>query len=48
MFRFYINAELKINAKIVLEKKEYHHLIHVLRAKPGQTISVFNGKGGIK
>jgi 16S rRNA (uracil1498-N3)-methyltransferase len=32
--------------EITLSPEESHHLLHVLRARPGQTIEVFNGAGG--
>ncbi len=32
--------------EIVLSPDESHHLLHVLRARPGQTVEIFNGSGG--
>lgn len=42
--RFYIPFTPATH-EIWIEGKEAHHILHVKRAKPGSTITLFNGKG---
>lgn len=43
--RFYLNSPLE--GTIFLEEKEFHHLIHVMRMKEGETIELINGNGAL-
>lgn len=44
--RFYISLEsIEHHSTIALEDSEFHHLAHVLRARPGDNIEIVNGKG---
>ncbi len=43
--RFYYDQELKSNRKIVLDERNVHYAIHVLRLQKGHTICLFNGDG---
>lgn len=42
--RFYISIT-PAASEVWLEGKEAHHILHVKRAKPGDKITLFNGKG---
>ena len=44
--RCYIPPSDWLLADVALGEDESHHLLHVLRVKPGQKIEVFNGEGG--
>jgi 16S rRNA (uracil1498-N3)-methyltransferase len=44
--RIFQDKELAVNSTIDLDKSACNHLIKVLRAKPGQNFTIFNGKGG--
>ena len=44
--RFYLPADLNCS-ELQLDGSEAHHLIHVLRARTGQEIIVFNGTGQV-
>ncbi len=44
--RLYVNAPLELGANISLEESQAHYLLHTLRAKEGQALSLFNGKDG--
>lgn len=46
MHRFHISASLH-QPEVVLEGTEAHHLLHVLRARPGDRIEVFDGAGTV-
>lgn len=43
--RAYVPPAQWAGDEVVLSSDEAHHLLHVLRAKPGQRIEVFNGEG---
>jgi len=43
--RFYIDTSLENKQVITFEAEEFHHLAHVLRIRPKETIEVINGKG---
>ncbi len=42
--RFYINCPLA-PGRVLLQGTEAHHLLHVLRARPGRQVTLFNGDG---
>lgn len=44
--RVFINSPLRAEETLVLREKPAHYLLHVLRMKPGQTLTVFDGQGG--
>jgi len=44
--RIYQPINLKINNIIQLDSNATHHLVRVLRAKVGDTLTLFNGRGG--
>ncbi len=44
MHRFHVPGPLQ-ESEITLEGTEAHHLLHVLRAKPGDRVEVFDGAG---
>ncbi len=44
--RFFVAQDLKAGDEITLPAKVAHHLIHVLRIKSGQELTLFNGRGG--
>ena len=46
MPRFYIEAELAVNATIELTETVFHHWVKVLRAQVGEKATLFNGQGG--
>lgn len=43
--RFYFNGPMQVGCDLQLDKKASHHLLTVLRAKPGSQLLVFNGDG---
>lgn len=43
--RFYIPHDCTPHQNILIDDQEFHHLVHVMRVKPGEEISVVNGKG---
>lgn len=43
--RFFTPDLVFDQAEIVIDQTEAHHLLHVLRAKPGLAVEVFNGQG---
>ena len=45
MHRFYIPPETWNADKLILSDAEAHHARHVLRLKPGDKVTVFNGRG---
>src|SRR6185436_14115617 len=47
MHRFYLPPERCRDDKLLLDDREAHHAIHVLRLKPGDPVTVLNGKGVI-
>lgn len=44
--RVYQPTSFSVQATIRLEEKASHHLVRVLRAKMGDQVTLFNGKGG--
>lgn len=44
--RLYVEAPLAQGATLVLDEGQSHYLAHVLRAKPGQRVRLFNGTDG--
>jgi 16S rRNA (uracil1498-N3)-methyltransferase len=44
--RCYVNPADWAGNEILLSPDESHHLLHVLRAREGQRVDVFNGEGG--
>lgn len=44
---YYQGPRLKIGDCIQLEKNESHHLVGVLRARNGEKVRIFDGKGGV-
>lgn len=45
--RYFLDAPLSSHALVSLEGDEWHHLTHVMRAKPGKCIELVNGRGQI-
>jgi 16S rRNA (uracil1498-N3)-methyltransferase len=44
--RLYVAADLGSGAAVPADDGQAHYLLHVMRAKPGMRISLFNGRGG--
>lgn len=44
--RFYIKTALQLQTRIELTETVFHHWVRVLRAKVGDTATLFNGEGG--
>ena len=44
--RLYVTAELGPGAAVPLDEGQTHYLLHVLRAKAGDRVSLFNGRDG--
>lgn len=44
--RLYIKNHLQKNSALTLEGDQAHYLAHVMRAKPGDKVSLFNGSAG--
>lgn len=44
--RLFVEAPLGANGRVVIEEGQAHYLLHVMRAKPGDRISLFNGRDG--
>jgi 16S rRNA (uracil1498-N3)-methyltransferase len=44
--RLYVTAELQAGAGVALDEGQAHYLIHVMRAKQGDHVSLFNGQDG--
>ena len=44
--RFFVRAELSQGQTLNVPKDVSHHLLNVLRLKPGDEVIIFNGKGG--
>ena len=45
MHRYYCEHTLAIDAEVTIEGSEAHHLLHVMRAIPGQQVALFDGRG---
>lgn len=43
--RFFYDSPLTPQQEVHLEGKEFHHLVHVTRAKPDEVVELVNGKG---
>jgi len=43
--RFYTEQSLSPGQKVILEETSSHHLLRVLRLKPGESLLLFNGNG---
>lgn len=43
--RYYLATELSVGARPSLDGTEAHHLLNVMRAKPGHAIEIFDGNG---
>jgi 16S rRNA (uracil1498-N3)-methyltransferase len=46
MHRFFLPPE-QCNESLVLDDREAHHALHVLRLKPGDPVTILNGVGGV-
>ncbi len=44
--RLYVQAALGEGAHVPLDEGQAHYLVHVMRAKPGDRVSLFNGRDG--
>lgn len=44
--RLYLNHDIKKGDTLTLEREHRHYLHHVLRRRAGDTVIVFNGRGG--
>lgn len=44
---FYVGPKLNIGENVQLDKHESHHLVNVLRARNGEKVTLFDGKGGV-
>jgi len=44
--RLYVDAPLGAGAVVAAGEGQAHYLLHVMRAKPGDRVSLFNGKNG--
>lgn len=42
--RFFVDALLEEDKIVVIQEQELHHLAHVMRIKPGETVEIVNGK----
>lgn len=43
--RYFIETPLTVGDVLSLEGQEYHHLVHVMRTKAGESVEVVNGMG---
>src|SRR6185503_8726159 len=44
--RLYVTGDLGANSAVALDEGPSHYLLHVLRAKPGNRVLLFNGRDG--
>jgi 16S rRNA (uracil1498-N3)-methyltransferase len=44
--RLHVEAALGAGARVTADKKQSHYLLHVMRAKSGDRVSLFNGRDG--
>ncbi len=44
--RLYVTADLGAGASVPADDAQAHYLLHVMRAKPGMRVSLFNGRHG--
>src|SRR5438477_495148 len=47
MHRFRISSGVAAPGIVVLDKKETHHAVSVLRVKPGEVVQLLDGQGGV-
>jgi 16S rRNA (uracil1498-N3)-methyltransferase len=47
MHRFFLPPEQCNETGLVLDDREAHHALHVLRLKPGDPVTILNGVGGV-
>lgn len=45
MHRYYCEHPLEVESEANLNGPEVHHLLHVMRAKPGEQVTLFDGRG---
>lgn len=45
--RYYAEAQLTADETVILEGEEAHHLIKVMRGRPGDTVEIVNGQGAL-
>jgi 16S rRNA (uracil1498-N3)-methyltransferase len=43
--RYFTDSPLKLHATVILDGQEFHHLVHVMRTRPGANVELVNGKG---
>ena len=43
--RYYMDSDLVPGQLVPIEHKEFHHLVHVMRAQLGETLELVNGRG---
>ena len=46
MPRFYVDGALRPGSTCFLSEDSAHHAMHVLRIRPGDAVTLFNGRGG--
>jgi 16S rRNA (uracil1498-N3)-methyltransferase len=46
MPRFYVDAPLRAGSSALLPEDSAHHAVHVLRVRTGDSVVLFNGRGG--
>ncbi len=44
--RLFVEAALGDGTRVVVEEGQAHYLLHVMRARPGDNLNVFNGRDG--
>ena len=44
--RIYVDAALNVGEQVRLEFQTHHHIVNVLRYRTGQSVVLFNGRGG--
>lgn len=44
--RIHVDTPLAANSELTLPPEAAHHVVRVLRLKPGQTLTLFDGRGG--
>lgn len=44
--RLYVEAALAVGGTVTMTSASAHYLVHVLRCRPGNRVTLFNGKGG--
>jgi 16S rRNA (uracil1498-N3)-methyltransferase len=44
--RIYIDSALATGISVILDQRNYHHLVHVLRMQSGTEVMLFNNRGG--